>query len=55
MMLVEMLIRKGLISPNFLKVSAPTGTAAFQIGGGEILFIFLSKDMENNTCTWPFV
>ena len=53
MMLVEMLIRKGLISPNFLKVSAPTGTAAFQIGGGEIFFF--SKDIENNTCTWPFV
>jgi hypothetical protein len=54
-MLVEMLIRKKLISPNFLRVSAPTGTAAFQIGGGEILFLFLSEDIENNTCTWPFV
>ena len=39
-MLVEMLIRKKLISPNFLRVSAPTGTAAFQIGGGEISFLF---------------
>ena len=38
MMLVEMLIEKNKISPNFLRVSAPTGTAAFAIGGGEIIF-----------------